>query len=119
MEPGILDLTIYKGTDFTEPYFQLKDSAGDPIPLTGHSASLVARVTPESTEKIIDLTDANDGLVFTEATGIITPNLPKADIEDIAEGVYDYALYVKDAGGITKAWLIGKISVVETAGEIT
>jgi hypothetical protein len=118
MEPGILDITIIKGTDFISPYVQLCDDNGDAIDITGYTASLIARATPESTAKIINLTTENSGLVLTEATGIITPYLAKASVDLLTAGVYDYALFVKDTDDNIQCWIIGKITVSKTAGEL-
>lgn len=76
--PQTLDLAVYAGDG---PSFALnvKDPAGDPIPLTGTMRAQVRRtrhaVDPPDAEFEVDLTDAATGIAVVKLTGDQTESL--------------------------------------------
>lgn len=73
-----------------------KDRNGDPIDLTGYTAAMHVRRSPDSIDDPdIELTTENDGIAITAASGLITVTILSQltlDLESGYEGFWDLFL---------------------------
>jgi len=76
--------------------FTAKDSAGDPVDLTGHTVTGWIKLNQNSTTYLIDLAPT----ILTPANGIISISKDDADMT-LDPGRYYYGIRLKDAGGNT------------------
>jgi len=103
--PGQYTLNIYKGAtlDIT---FTWKDSAGNPVDLTGYTARLQVRESVDAVAILLELTTtlvAGSGIVLGGAAGTIQLVAPATSTDDYTwdEGVYDLEL-VSGTGVVTR-----------------
>ena len=116
MIPGNLDIDIYKGCDWTDAYFIIKDSAGTVLNLTGYGAEFIVQETLDNDETdIIKLTVANGGLVATPLEGKLAPVLRQANIEDLDCTSYYWSLRLIDTNSKTFAYGRGFFTIHEIA----
>jgi len=82
------DIVINQGATFKQRYLY-KDSAGDPIDLTGYTAVAQLRQTHDAEEALIDfdvdLSDAADGIIqislhYDDTAELVAPNTAYYDI---------------------------------------
>lgn len=110
MAAGNYDFYIEQGATF---YQQIvwKDSAGDPIDLTGYTARMQLRKTVKATDVILSLTTENGRITLGGAEGTITLEVDAEDTADLTEfcGVYD--LEVEASDGTVTRLLQGQIEV--------
>ena len=103
--PGQYTLNIYKGAtlDIT---FTYKDSAGNPVNLTGYTARLQVRASVDAAAFLLELTTAlvaGSGIVLGGAAGTIQLVAPAAATAAYTwdEGVYDLEL-ISGTGVVTR-----------------
>lgn len=88
-----IPLTIEQGATYRKK-LTWKDSAGDPIDISGYTARMHIREEKDSSNTLIELTDANGGIALGGAAGTIEM-LILADVTETitwADGVYDLEL---------------------------
>lgn len=107
-----LDLYATQGVTFYLPV-TYKDEDEVIIPLTGYTAKMQVRNTPEATgDPIIDLTTENGGIVITEAEGLIEVIISAentAALELLCGGYYSLQI-IHDT--IVEELLSGKFSIL-------
>ncbi len=93
MAAGLYDLYIEQGATFTK-IITWKDSAGDPIDLTGFVARMQIRQTISASAVLYSATTENGGITLGGAAGTITITFPAADTAafSFVTGVYDLEL---------------------------
>lgn len=92
MLAGLLDIEIEQGATF-ELVFIYQDEAGNPFDLTGMTARMQLRRTYNSPTSIIELTTANNRIVFDPFIGKITLRIAATDTAALTgSGVYDLEL---------------------------
>ncbi len=101
-------LEIVQGTTYSLPVQWINETTGLPIPLTGYSARLQGRVSPEDTETLIDLTsDEDGGIVIDEAEGLLTftilPTIT-AELPIINNGIFQLWIQNSDENIIPFLW---------------
>ncbi len=106
--PARVDLTIYQGSNFSQVVTFLQTAGGTPVDLTGLTGRMQIRQTLASADIMVELTTANDRLVFGGATGVVTMTLTAAETATIlTEGVYDLE-FVTSATSVAR-WLEGLV----------
>lgn len=88
-----------------------KDSAGDPVNLTGYTAAM--QIRDSAGELLLDLsaTPTTNGsvLTVTEAAGTIDVSISDEDTADLTNGVYD--LVIEDGSGNKTRLIEGKVAI--------
>lgn len=103
---GSQDVIVYQGEDVTLTY-NLRDTAGDPLDLTGWTASW--RVWTPGNENILTKTVT---LAGDPTTGVCTVALAAADLA-MAPAVYRYELRRTNSGSVTTV-VVGKFTVTDS-----
>ena len=104
------NFTIEQGTTLMKPFIW-KDSDGVPVDLTGYTAKMQVRQSPQSGTVLLELSTSNGRITLGGAAGTITLVLTAATTAAIAwrRGVYDIELTSGD-GTVTRL-LEGEIQV--------
>lgn len=115
MTATVLNLTVEAGTTFRQD-LQLLDDAGAPVDLTSASARMHVRKAVSTPDPpLLDLTDANGGIVFTAPlTGglqvVITDTQTSGlQASGVSRAVYDLEV-VLVSGDVVRGWK-GSITV--------
>lgn len=111
MSAGTYNLLIEQGATWSR-VFTYKDSAGDPVDLTGYTARLVA-VTSFGGDLIVEATVGNGRVVIGDDAGTITITIAAEDTADLqapAEGIYDLEIEAGGGGAVTRL-LQGRVTV--------
>lgn len=97
-----LDIVVEQGATF-DVTLTWKDSAGDPIDITGYSARMDIRANIDEDTAIHSMTSANGDIVLGDAAGTIQLLITAADTEafDFQTAVYDLEL-ISGAGAVTR-----------------
>lgn len=111
MAAGRRKIKIEKGATFLWN-LTWKDNTGTPINLTGYTARMQVRHTINSTEKLLDMTTENGGIVLGGALGTIaitgSATATAAIADNIKSGVYDLELV---NGSIVKRLMEGEAEI--------
>lgn len=111
--PGEYDLTIYKGDDFQQ-IFEIQDSAGDPVNLTGWSASAQCRTRQKRTGTLIvtftvTIPSPTNGRVYLALTDTQTGAITRS------AGFWD--LLMTSPTDFDERYLVGEVAFEETVTE--
>lgn len=102
----VANITIDQGSDFTSSV-TVEDVAGNPMNLTGYTASGQIRKTYYSTTAI-DFTAS----VTSAANGLITIELDKDTTKTMKPGRYVYDLEIESSGGTVTRVVEGQLEVM-------
>ena len=85
--------TIDQGADwyFTVTY---ANPNGTPINITGYTAAMQMRATPQRVNPVLTLTTENGGITITGATGTVELHATDTQTMDIIEGSYAYDIEI-------------------------
>ncbi len=103
--PPKISLCVYQGGDFAQPFI-VKDSAGDPVDLTGWTISVTARNIddPEDTfDFTVTITDA--------VNGAFTISLAAVDTAEFDFETAEFDVRFEEPGGLVHYWLRGCIEL--------
>lgn len=101
MPAGAYNFTCEQGATFTRT-ITVKDSAGDPVNLTGYTARMHVRKDVDATTTLVELTTSNGGLTINAANGEITLNISATVTANISKsGVYDLEI-ISATGEVTR-----------------
>jgi len=100
---------IEQGANFITTVI-FKDSAGDPIDITGNDITMELRNCPDGAVILEISTDNGTITIPTGTDGKAEIDVPATTTDDIEENVYDYDMFRLSAG-IWKRELRGKIRV--------
>jgi hypothetical protein len=105
---GRYNFVIVQGEDFDKTLTYKVN--GQPVDLTGFTARLQCRETPDAPVKLLELTTENDGIVLGGPAGTIQLLCPAEDNQAFTwrDGVYDLEL---ESGSLQKRLLEGSMSV--------
>ena len=108
------DLTVEQGATYQKTV-TWKDSAGDPVDISGYSARMQFRARKSSTDTLLSITEA-DYITLGGAAGTIAISIPAAVTAalDFRRAVYDLELV--SAGGVVYRLIEG---TVELSKEVT
>jgi hypothetical protein len=98
---GTYDITCEQGATF-QRVITWKNSAGNPINVTGYSAVMQVRDGACAQPKIIELSTTNGRIVTGGALGTITLTISAADSDDLPVGQFVYDLEMTNAGNVTR-----------------
>lgn len=104
-------ITIKQGATFQKTLVW-EDEDGNAIVLTGATAKMQVRSTPDSDTVLVELSTDNGRIVITPLTGTIALNIPAVVTELLdapAEAVYD--LEITDANSVVTRLLEGPVSI--------
>lgn len=88
-----MDIFIEQGADWFLPV-AWQDTDGNPLPLTGYTAAMQVRSTPESPDTVFDLTSATGGgIVINEADGTLAVYIPAAQSLAATPPAHDVGVY--------------------------
>ena len=104
------NFTIEQGTTFTIA-FAYRDSAGNPINITGFSARMHARQPIESARTLINATTANGLLAITGVTGTITLSMTATQTAALNFTTARYDLELESPAGIVTRLIEGTITL--------
>ena len=105
---GVYNFSIKKNAAFSRTIIW-KNSAGEPVDLTGKSASLVAKVRRSDTVPVISITDA-DNISLGTTNGAITITFNKSFVNELNFRYAMYDLFIDDV-----ALFSGEITVLESS----
>lgn len=110
IEPAMEPLTIYQGASFRE-HFTWTDENNTPVNLTGYSACMQARPTPESAQTLLTLTTANGGIMLGAAAGTVLVQMSAAQTETLPTGGGHYDLELVAPDGAVTRLLMGRLYI--------
>jgi hypothetical protein len=102
--------TIDQGADYYVN-FQYKDSAGVAINLTGYTAAMQLRFTPESATAVLSLSSPSNGITITGATGLVAVRITAAQTTTLSPIIYAYDLELTSGAGIVTRLVQGNFTV--------
>ena len=102
--PSTYDLDIYKG-DYLELYVTIKDSAGNPINLTGFTPKAQLKAD-YSAGTAVDFTTT-----ITGVTGQVKIYLSSTTSSSLTPGSYIWDFQITDTSGQTRTYLTGDVTV--------
>lgn len=119
----IYNITLNQGSDFDQT-FTWKDSAGDPIDLTGYTARMSIKENYNSSSSLLSLTTANSRITLGGALGTIALHIDGSDISDITPNAqlnkiipgknkYVYDLEMVSGSSAPKRILHGEVVVTQ------
>lgn len=111
--PG-LPIEIPWGTDWNYQldYKEYVDNEALPVDLTGYTAKMQIRATPDDQNVVATLSTENSCIVIDGPNGIIELLLPRATTDDFTpgfSGVYDLMLI--DPTGLIEKFIYGSVTV--------
>ena len=110
MTAGIYNFTIDQGAQYNTTIVY-EDSNGNPIDLTGYTASMQLReqaVSPNPAA--LTLTSPSGGIVITPLTGTLAITMTTAQTNDLSARFYVYDLELT-VGGVVSRLIQGQITV--------
>lgn len=110
MSAGIYNFDIEQGIPFAR-IMNIKDAAGVALNLTGYSARMHIRPYVSSTEILISATTANNKLILTPLTGVLTLSLSEEDTKLLTYSKSVYDIELLDTAGAPVRLLQGSITV--------
>jgi hypothetical protein len=111
MTPGRFNIKVYKGATFElAPQWKID---GKYVNVTGYSANMVVRNSPNSPAAIVTLTSNNGRIVIGGENGRFTLQLTAGETGALAAGQYVYDLEVTDTTGKVFRLLEGGFIVYE------
>ena len=115
--PERVDLALYRGATFDTTVTWL-DSDGDPVDLTGYTATFRAGRTRygSTTVQVLALATGGDGITLGGVAGTIAVTATAAQTRLIPPGAYRYQLEVTSAGGTVSRIQHGRILVSPEVG---
>lgn len=111
MTPGKLDLTIYQGATFSRTLLWEAGQPPAPVNLTGYTARMQLRVTPDSGFTLLALTTENSRITLGGAAGTIVLSLSAADTAALAFPRAVYDLELVSPGGVVRRLVEGEVSL--------
>jgi hypothetical protein len=106
------DIVIDKGADLALTFTVRNDGDDTLANLTGYTARLQARPSPESATVYLTLTSSPAaGLALGGAAGTVTLSLTAAQTAALTWAAADYDLFITSAGGVVTRLLYGKMFV--------
>lgn len=113
--PGRYNIKFYRGT--TLDILMNYTIDGVPVNLTGYTAMMDVRPTPESVTLITQLTTENGGIVLNEVTGQIEIFISADDTGELPLGQFQYDMNItSDSGYVTKL-IMGAFVVLDPVTE--
>ena len=110
---------IYQGALFEEPFEWFQSDGVTPINMTGWTARMQVRATIDATEKLIELTTENGGIIVSDAANgqfkLYIDAVATAALTPIKNAVYDLEIDPNDDSAIIRL-LEGNITI---KGEVT
>ena len=109
IKPGNYDFTIYQGATFSR-VLTWKDASNALVNITGYTARLQIRTSPDAPTPFITLTTENGGITLGGALGTISVLITAAQTAAIIEaaGVYDLEMV---SGSIVTRLLQGNVDM--------
>lgn len=110
--PGF-PIEIVRGTDWNFQITYMDEETDLPVNLTGYTAKMEIRATPDDTEVIATLTTENGGITIDGVNGIIDLFIPHAETVELDpnfKGVYDLMLIAEN--GEIERLLAGSVYVI-------
>lgn len=104
---GSYTVVIEQGATY-DPVMTYKDSAGNPINLTGYTFRGHVRKTVASTTVVLDLATY---VTLGGAAGTITFNIPDTITAALTPGDYVYDMELESGSGVTRRILEGALRV--------
>lgn len=99
---GTYNIVTDQGATFSRTLIW-KDSAGDPVPMSGYTARMQVRIDYFSTgSPILELTTANGRIALASSTGEITLSVAASDMTAVAAGEYVYDLELVSGSIVTR-----------------
>jgi len=109
MTPGLHDFTYYRGaTDLRSVTW--KDSNGNPVDLTGYTASMHIRDAADTV-----LASTSDGITatITAASGLVVFTISDAKGRGLPVGNHRYDVWLVSSGGTDYPILYGNVTVLK------
>lgn len=97
MPAGSYNFVVEQGATFTKIVTWF-DDAGDPIDVTGYSAHLQVRATPDDTSVVLELQSTDGSITVGTTDGKFTLHVAAADTALLAPVVAVYDLFVTAPG---------------------
>lgn len=111
MTPGRYNIKVYKGATFQlAPRWKIDNQY---VNVTGYSANMVVRNSPNSSTAIITLTTNNGRITAGGSNGQFTLNLTASETAALTAGNYVYDLEITDGTGKVTRLLEGGFIVYE------
>ena len=113
--PGRYNIKFYRGT--TLDILMLYKINNVPVDLTGYTAVMDVRPTPNSSTLITQLTTENGGLILNQVTGQVEIFISASDTSDLPLGEFQYDVNItSDSGYVTKL-IMGSFVVLDPVTE--
>jgi hypothetical protein len=112
-EPAYYEFRVRQGRTF-DPVLTWKDSAGQPIDLTGWDAKVQVRENVDDDDPLLELT-VGSGITLGGGAGTIALLRSATEMAAVEPGRYSYSLAMTSPGGIQDDLLYGSFVVEEEA----
>lgn len=109
-ESAQLNFICIKGTSFQRS-FNYKDSAGDPINLTGYTITFSIKSLDQNNTTILNLINGS-GVTLTGASGLIELLITDAQTNLLEIGTYLYSLRITSPTGLISELTRGDFEVI-------
>lgn len=107
---GTYDMVVDQGATLSRT-ITWKDSAKNPIDLTGYSARMQVRANVTATTTVIELTTANSRIALGGVAGTVTLTVSAADTAAVPAGRYVYDLELVSGSGVVNRLIMGNFVV--------
>jgi|TARA_B110000285_G_C14787659_1_gene451512 hypothetical protein len=108
IEPATYNIEAYQGTTYTLNMTYKVDNVV--VDLTGYTAAMQVRDTPQATETILDLATGS-GITLGGVLGTIAVEVPATDMAAAVAGNYQYDLELDSSGQVTRL-IRGRFTVI-------
>ena len=108
IEPATYNIEAYQGTTYTLNMTYKVDNVV--VDLTGYTAAMQVRDTPQSPETILNLATGS-GITLGGVLGTIAVEVPATDMAAAVAGNYQYDLELDSSGQVTRL-IRGRFTVI-------
>lgn len=106
---GIYNFIVEQGAGFDRTFTYYQADGKTPVDLTGYLARMQARLSTDATEKLIDLTTENGGIVLGGAAGTVRVIIPEMLTKTLTFNEAGYDLELIPSGADPDKFLRGTI----------
>ena len=107
IEPAIIPLTIMKGDDYSIEIQLVDDETGEPLDLTGYTATSEIRTGTEPDDTLIKAFTVD---FVDPPTATLKIKLTDTESGAIAQSSGNYSIKYKSSGGIDETYVVGPVT---------
>lgn len=105
------DLKIDQFATFTTAFKWQTKSSGQPVNLTGYTAAMQIRRTPDSATALVSISSPSNGITIDPLNGKVTIEIPYTTTSTLTPGKYVYDLVLTNTASKKKRLVEGVVVV--------